>query len=101
MYINIGCTITSHNYVHLRENSVQSISKIILGILQENNTDNIYDNNTCIYYNLMSYTAHGVYSGSGSSCRNLGAGRLCERIDRIPSIVADQNVPLVSHKSVA
>ncbi len=24
-----------------------------------------------VYYNLMFYTAHGAYSGSGSSCRNL------------------------------
>ncbi len=26
---------------------------------------------TCTYYNLMFYTAHGAYSGSGLSRRNL------------------------------
>ncbi len=47
------------------------LSKSCLGYCEKNNTDDIYDNNTCIHYNLMFYTAHGAYSGSGSSCRNL------------------------------
>ncbi len=44
------------------------LTKSYLGYC-ENNTDDTYDNN--IYYNLMFYTVHGAYSGSGSSCRNL------------------------------
>ena len=38
--------ITSHNCVH-SENSTKYISEIILGILQEDNTDDTYENNTC------------------------------------------------------
>ncbi len=44
------------------------LAKSYLGYCKKNDT---YDNNTCTYYNLMFYTAHGAYSGSGSSCRNL------------------------------
>ncbi len=46
--------ITSHNCVH-SENSTKYISEIILGILQEDNTDDTYENNTC--FSLMLYTA--------------------------------------------
>ncbi len=47
-------TITIYKCVHWQEN------EIILGILQEDNTNDTYDvdeNNTCIYYYLISYTA--------------------------------------------
>ena len=47
------------------------LAKSYLGYCKKNNTDDTYDNNTHIYYNLMFYTAHGAYSGSGSSYRNL------------------------------
>ncbi len=47
------------------------LAKSHLGYYKNNNTEHTYDNNTCTYYNLMFYTAHGDYSGSGSSCRNL------------------------------
>ncbi len=40
------------------------LAKTYLGYCKKNNTDYTYDNNTCIYYNLMFYTAHGAYSGS-------------------------------------
>ena len=47
------------------------LAKSYVGYWKKNNTDDTYDKNTCTYYNLMFYTAHGAYSGSGSSCRNL------------------------------
>ncbi len=46
------------------------LAKSYLGYLQKNNTDDIYDNNTCIRYNLMFYTAHRAYT--------VGAGRPAE-----------------------
>ncbi len=47
----------------------KALTKSCLGYCEKNNTDDTYD--TCIYYNLTFYTAHGAYSGSESSCRNL------------------------------
>ncbi len=45
------------------------LAKSYLGYCKKNNTD---DNMMIIHvHTMMFYTAHGAYSGSGSSCRNL------------------------------
>ncbi len=79
------------------------LAKSYLGYCKNNNTDDTYDNNTCTYYNLMLYTAHGAYSGSGSSCRNFERVVLvsCERIDRIPTELTPSLLDSRSSRSTA
>ncbi len=79
------CTISSHNCLHsaLVGKWCTSICKIILGILQEEEYR--------WYSYLMLYTGHYIELSLWREwivLQKLGAGRPCERVDRIPRLLS-------------